>query len=188
MPILINALTDKDNDIRHSIVWCLRNYPGRKGNHQAEIVAAFCRSLEDSDARVRKVAAITLAEDEVRTAEAYEAMKKAVKDSDKEVKTRAIGFMSKFPDRAAESVEVLVQAASDEDSKIRYSALSALTVTLHTPKSAPPTIVKLLADDDQNVRHMALDIFLRYESDQKKSRKHYSIVSTKKKTSASSKC
>jgi len=147
-PALIQALQDKDRDVRRAAAEAL----GQIGDRQA--IPALIEALKDEDEGVRRAAAEAL--EKIGDPQATPALIQALQDKDRDVRRAAAKALGKIGDRQA--VPALIEALKDEDEGVRRAAAEALE-KIGPP--AVPALIQALRDEDRDVREAAAEALMR---------------------------
>lgn len=149
IPVLIDALGDKDEDVQTIAVGSLRDF-GKKA--VPELVAA----LKHQQPLIRVGAAEVLLRLDEKHATALQAALAHRKDPDALVRLRVMIALGDIEDEALVPLKVLVEALDDSDARVRLFALFGVTFRCPKETRAIPALIKSLSDSDAEVRLLAV--------------------------------
>ncbi len=153
VPALIDALKDRDVDVRRAAAQALANLEDPRA------VPGLIAALGDGDAQVRASAAMALGSLEDRRA--VPGLLALLKDSSVEVRRYALSALSSFPDGVP--VDVVLATMNDADPEMRQVAISYALSRFHEGDEDSPAdprfvaaFTRLLKDPAADIRQMAV--------------------------------
>ncbi len=153
VPALIDALKDRDVDVRRAAAQALANLEDPRA------VPGLIAALGDADAQVRGYAAMALGSLEDRRA--VPGLLALLKDGSVDVRRCALEALSNFPDGVP--VDVVLATMNDADAELRHVAISYALSRLHEgEEDSPPdpryvaAFTRLLKDPSADIRQMAV--------------------------------
>ncbi len=153
VPALIEALKDRDVDVRRAAAQALANLEDPRA------VPGLIAALGDGDAQVRASAAMALGSLEDRRA--VPGLLGLLKDSSVEVRRYALSALSNFPDGVP--VDVVLATMNDADPEMRQVAISYALSRFHEGDEDSPAdprfvaaFTRLLKDPSADIRQMAV--------------------------------
>jgi HEAT repeat protein len=143
IPALIEALNDRDEDIRWAAAYSL----GCRGAESAPAVAALVRLCKDPSIRLRRGAVDTLGL--IRSGAAVPGLVAALKDPDETVRLVAAQALGTIGPGAAAATAALVAVALDTpDARLRAQAFASLNQIGAAARDAVPTLIRALGRTD----------------------------------------
>ncbi|MBC8235964.1 HEAT repeat domain-containing protein, partial [bacterium] len=150
MPILIEGLSDENEEIRSQSAWMLSQI----GAAAKDAVPALVEALTDKHEEVRTIAVEALGA--IGDAAAVPALIGALKDEVLNIRGSAIGALIQIGKPAA---PLLAQAFSNEDNQVRIGVAAPLAQADPTKAGMViPVLIEGLSDEDSSVRLIAASI------------------------------
>src|SRR5262249_44620010 len=123
-------------------------------------ISALVKALDDDNARVRAVAALSLGKLHLKPEICVPALIVAVKDKDSTVRELALSALCSFKTWAKSARAVVIESLDDSVPQIRAAALTALASLVSREEAGVviPRVVQMLQDPDEMIRLMAADV------------------------------
>jgi HEAT repeat protein len=182
LPILIQALEDKDKYVRGHAADALAKFGQNASRALPALVAAtlkygdwevakaiqainakdsssvrvFIGALKDGNSRLRRNAALALAWSEHDEQAAVPALAAALRDSDNQVRAEAASALARFGPRAEPAANSLKDALRDADPKVKKEAAEALQAIGPGANAAVPELIRMLGAQSHELRWAAV--------------------------------
>ncbi len=149
IPQLLNAWKDRDADLRYRVAIAF----GCTESEEPEVIAAMQSGLQDSDPRVRVVAAWVLVKRKIAEPDAVVPILRTGLTQEEDVKNLALDALAELGPDAAPAIPELI-AMIDDTAKENFAARWVLA-KIGPP--AVPALIPLLKSDSRKVRVTAID-------------------------------
>ena len=156
IPALIQALRDKNSDVRDVVSWaleCLSPLPG-------SAIDTLISGMNDQDVNYARAAAATLAK-----IKAVPALRKALRSGNGQTRMRAVYALGECGREADKAVPQLIALLNDKDPKVRDNAIWALGKIAPPGKKGMNALIGLFGQDDYTVCGRAADSLAGYGAD-----------------------
>lgn len=179
LPFMIDALKDKDKEVRWAAMWILSNM--ERGKVETAI-PVFIQALHDPETHIRRVAAQTLGELGGKAEAAVPTLIQALHDPEPEVRyvaTNALGNIGKKPEivipaliealpdseyytgaalwqisiKTATAIPFLIRGLKHEKAKVRKTVVEILETMGEKAEDAIPALQESRQDSDKDVRN-----------------------------------
>lgn len=158
IPMLVEALGDRDRFVRWGSARVLANLPADKTQ---AAVPRLVRLLRDPDLNVRQTAAGTLEAMGDYAGSAALAVAQDLLEGDVDERTALMAVLIRLPlDKARIAVPQLTELLGHSEARIRKAAAETLGKFGPLAENAVPSLRRLLGDDDAEVRAAASDAIL----------------------------
>jgi HEAT repeat protein len=151
LPSLVEALKDKDPDVREAAAYAIGNI----GPAAIGVVPSLIKALKDENPDVREAAIYALGGFGSAAASAIPALIKALKDKSWVVRVAAANTFEEMGPQAKAAVPALSKALKDKHPFVQEAAAISLGTMGPEAKAAVPALAKALEDEYSMVREAA---------------------------------